>query len=441
MSTKVTCPVCCENVHSCKIISCSKCEFGICYKCIVEYTKTLKTIEIKCMNTNCNHIWDRTFICRQLPASIVYGPLKKHREEMLLEKEIATLPATSQLIPMISESKKMQEEMSKIRELIKKYKGILSELELEYYPLLRRITILKNDLEGVGDVLAPVAVKEENEIMCPCPTKDCRGFVFKKTSCCTICNVELCSKCHVVVGAEAEHECNPDDVASVALIKKECKPCPNCGVPSRKTDGCSQVWCIMCHKAWDWKTGKIDEGYVHATDYYNYMRANGLEIPARGAAGGACNRGDPTFCFTYMGRKYPELFTKDEESFLFRRWQLALEYTGNYHREPNNIAFVDLRLKYLNKEIDKKKWKGLLHKRDKEFALFTEIYRMQQAYGRTMHDSILIICDNYNKKESFDVLKENLKLIHRVHEMMVDEFYVVTHAFKSKRVCPFAIRD
>ena len=429
---KRTCPICCENVFSYKTISCSKCEFEVCHKCIVEYTKTLKVTEIACMNTDCKHIWDRSFICRSLPTSIVYGPLKNHREDMLLEREIATLPETSQLIPMMNDSKILSLEMEDIRVQITKLKNLLGEKEDLYYPLQQKIKTFKAELEGETVAESKDEAKQVDQIMCPCPAKDCRGFVFKNTSCCTICQVEICSKCHVIV--EDKHECKEADIASVALIKKDCKSCPGCGVPSRKTDGCSQVWCIMCHKAWDWNTGKIDYGYVHATDYYNYIRAKGLEIPQRDV-GGEC--GDPTFRITYMSRNHPSIFTNQEQTFLFRRLQLSLEYTGIHNRPPANIALVDLRLKYLNKEIDKIKWKRMLHKRDKEFALTTEIYRLKQAYGRTINDCIMNLCANYNKKVSLCILQENLNGIHKVHEMMIEEYDTIAHAFKSKRTCPF----
>ncbi len=433
---KKDCPICCEKVYSYKIISCAKCEFEVCHKCVVEYVKTLKTTDISCMNTSCKHLWDRSFICRSLPTSIVYGPLKKHREDMLLEREIATLPATSQMIPLMNDLDRLSDEIVDIKEQIKKFKTLLHDKEEEQYLFKRKIHVLKTDLEGTnteGTNTEKTTKKEPvNQILCPCPAKDCRGFVFKNTSsCCTVCKIEICTKCHLIV--DQDHKCNEEDVASVALIKKECKACPSCGVPSRKTEGCSQVWCLMCHKAWDWNTCKIDNGYVHATDYYNYIRANGLEIPPRGI--NECRREDPSMVLTQIAKKYRDLFTKEEENFLFRRWQISLEFNGFYHRPPTNISLIDLRIKYLNKEIDQIKWKRILHMRDKEFALTNELYALKQAYGRAMNDSIMNLCAN--KNEPLSILQENVKVIHKIHDMMIQEYHNIMQAFKSKRACPF----
>ena len=428
---KITCPICCENVSRHKIISCPKCTFEVCHQCVIDYTKTLNT-NIICMNSSCKQIWDRAFICRSFPASIVYGPLKKQRETALLEKEKAMLPATSQLIPMKKTAQDIFKEMAVYRAEIKKLKDFLNTKENQYYDLRQEMLRMERTLDGEITPENVQKKKDAPQIVCPCSIKDCRGFVFKTDYKCSICTIEICSKCYVV--KEEDHLCKEEDISSVNLIKKDCKACPGCGALSRKTEGCSQVWCLVCHKAWNWNTGTIETGYIHATDYFNYMREKGLQIPNN--PNGECHAGggDPVVVITNLSKIYPYVFTKAELSFLLYRWQISLEL--NYRlREPAQVSLLDLRLKYLNNEIDDTKWKSMLHKRDKEYAFNMELYRMKTAYQRAIYDNIMILCRNYNK--TIDILATNMKMIHQIHDMMQKEYLKLAKAFTSKRKSPF----
>ena len=94
----------------------------------------------------------------------------------------------------------------------------------------------------------------------PCPAPDCKGYLSSAYKC-AACSKYACPHCLVVLGVDKdpEHECDPDVVATVEQIKKETKPCPNCGERIGKVDGCNQMWCTKCHTAFDWRTGKIDK--------------------------------------------------------------------------------------------------------------------------------------------------------------------------------------
>ena len=271
------------------------------------------------------------------------------------------------------------------------------------------------------------------KILCPCPASDCRGFVFQDHKC-ALCSTVICKKCHVIIEDGSKHVCNPKDIASVECIKKECKACPGCNILCRKTEGCSQVWCMMCHKAWDWNTEKIAKGAIHATDYFIFLRRNGQVVP-RAVGDGGCddNYLDIGTCMSDLSNKFQVEFSKNTLDFIMRRWQLVQEYLPLLNRDltpPNNL---DIRLRYLSGEIDSIKWQQLLHMRDKEHTFKSEIHRMRCAYTVSIRDLIVQFAHSNTISEFTDIYNN----INELHKLMQNEYYKMAVCLKSKKKSPF----
>jgi hypothetical protein len=81
--------------------------------------------------------------------------------------------------------------------------------------------------------------KEIRQFTQKCPVEDCRGFLSSAWKCGT-CQTWVCPDCLVPKGKDkdAAHTCNEDAKATAALIKKETRPCPKCGMGISKIDGC-----------------------------------------------------------------------------------------------------------------------------------------------------------------------------------------------------------
>jgi hypothetical protein len=107
-----------------------------------------------------------------------------------------------------------------------------------------------------------------------CADSECNGFVSSAWKCAT-CDKHTCAHCRELKAAHDDplHLCNPDTVASVALLKADTKPCPNCKVPVHKTDGCDQMFCTLCKRLWSWNTGRF-ETRGHNPHYLQWMREN-----------------------------------------------------------------------------------------------------------------------------------------------------------------------
>jgi hypothetical protein len=90
------CSICLEeynrNTHT--QVKCEYCPMNACRSCCERYI--LQNNMIKCMDIKCNREWTRKYIISQFTQSFINGPLKKHRQNIIFEKERKTFPATIQ---------------------------------------------------------------------------------------------------------------------------------------------------------------------------------------------------------------------------------------------------------------------------------------------------------------------------------------------------------
>jgi hypothetical protein len=103
--------------------------------------------------------------------------------------------------------------------------------------ITRRITRAQNILDGrAADDNRTV---EKREFIQHCPAEGCRGYLSTAYKC-GVCAKYTCSDCLAVKGEnrDAPHTCNEEAKASAALIQRETRPCPKCGVRIYKIDGC-----------------------------------------------------------------------------------------------------------------------------------------------------------------------------------------------------------
>jgi len=432
MAASTSCSICCHDVAQYSILQCPKCNFEVCHSCVVNFVKTLSG-DVTCMS--CKQEWDRSFIYRQLPASIVYKELKSQREQMLVDRETALLPATSQIIPLVKRQACLKGEIDKLKSELRNKMDELADIT-------RRKNEIENEIlgrPGGGEYHQKEETKKSPKVVCQCPANDCRGFVFNGGGFkCNLCDIEICKKCHVIVTSDAKHSCKQEDVASVECIKKECKACPGCGTPSRKTEGCSQVWCLVCHKAWNWNNGQLEHGAIHATDYFNYMRRNGLQIPPpneRRNAGAAdhCRPLDMFRVVYDLKQRFPDEISKTDEDFIRYKWRVTQEYVNHMNDTIHAVNNIDLRMKFLSGEIQKDRWKQLLHKRDKEETFKLEIHRMRCAYTAAMMDAFRGMSQVRSSKGFLESIAE----VRQLHTIFQKEYVNLAACFKSKKMSPF----
>ena len=301
-----SCDICCEpfNRTTHTSIECmhSECGFRACKACVRSY---IISVSAKAHCMSCKKEWPKNYLVEKLNRSFVGNEYAKLKKKRLLEREISKLPDTMELAKLTKEHK--VKEMIE-REKCKKYAEQIREVS----DLMTKLQMRKNNLNALKDkhsraakyhkdqVLGPGVTREEDggdnktKFIMSCPSNDCRGFLSEQYRC-GLCSNYACPKCLEIIGTDkhADHTCNEDNVKTAQLIRKDTKPCPGCGTRISKIDGCDQMWCVECHTAFSWNSGKIDNGRIHNPHFYQHKRNenNGLipRAPGDVLCGGLCN--------------------------------------------------------------------------------------------------------------------------------------------------------
>lgn len=241
-------------------LKCQYCDFESCKKCCKKFL--LLESKPRCMNNECDREWTRQFLREHFAQIFLNKDYKIHRENVLFQSERALMPTTQPLVENKIRQEKIMVEIGGVREQISELYKIIDRLTNEHHTLDRR----RNDPQ-----------RERAVFVRACPEPECRGFLSSQWKC-GICEKFTCPQCNVVKGLDRDipHECNPDDLATAALLNNDTKSCPSCGTGIFKIDGCDQMWCTQCNTAFSWRTGRIEsQRNFHNPHYFEWLRRTG----------------------------------------------------------------------------------------------------------------------------------------------------------------------
>lgn len=259
----MSCPICFDayNASNRKPISClfDACAKTACRTCYETFLCGDGVSVPKCMfcNTSFTHSqvqhlgFTKTFLT---------GDFAKHQQDILFAQEQAMLPAAQAAVAHDRLITSINEQIKDVNAQIKQLMALKADLYRTKNQLMRQ---------------GPDQVENVQQFIHRCADSECNGFVSSAWKCAT-CDKYTCAHCRELKSCrdDDEHVCNPDTVASVALLKKDTKPCPNCKVLVHKTEGCDQMFCTQCKRLWSWNTGKF-ETHGHNPHYLQWMRGNG----------------------------------------------------------------------------------------------------------------------------------------------------------------------
>jgi hypothetical protein len=265
--------VCCEKLNKVnhKRVDCPFCDLTSCRSCSQRYI--LSSFEDPhCMG--CKTTWNREFIDSFCTGIFRNRDLKNHRENVLLEREKALMPSTQPEVERILKIKRMHRiireqkenliflhnryEISGVDEVGEQIRALYDVMERTHRELAR----LRN---MSGYTVTKTFTRQ-------CPLEVCKGFLNEDWYC-GLCERQFCRDCNELL--TDTHECDPGVVETMKLLNRDSKSCPKCGMVIHKLNGCSQMWCIGCHTAFDWRTGEIVTGRVHNPHYIEFRR-NGM---------------------------------------------------------------------------------------------------------------------------------------------------------------------
>jgi len=236
----------------------------------------------------CKNKWNRIFTQSWASKRFCNTTLRRHREEVLFEREKSLFPETQPIVERILRHEEIQREIKKCsKEIFELYnrhqifqipytrrEAYLEENHpdiLEKSQRLRDLYRLSSELDQPFDTTTAAIPKFVRK--CPNTGGNCQGFLNEEFYC-GLCKNTYCNQCNELV--EDGHECDPDAKASIALIRRDTKPCPKCGTFIHKLSGCTQMWCPDCHTAFNFNTGAIEMGRIHNPHYLEYRKNGGM---------------------------------------------------------------------------------------------------------------------------------------------------------------------
>ena len=400
-----------------KKVKCSSCNFECCIVCIKQYIMNETTQEAHCMN--CKVRYTNDFMVDNFTKKWNDVSYRNHRTNLLFMEQKSHLPDTEVYVQDVICAEKLIEsanlirkdiseiiDVSKIRkevwyEKIRKFQNEIQKCEDELreisYQVNKKVRPLYTEVRELDDkanllISGKGEKKEKREFLMNCCMNDCKGFVNNKYKC-GLCETIMCSKCHKQ--KDENHVCNEDDIKTVEMIKKTCKSCPKCGIPTHKISGCPQMWCVECHAVWNWNTGELDNsGRVHNPHYFNYLR-NGETNQIRREVGDVRCGGDVT------GIEIRHAFRHDARIptiHAHRRGMMdvtfqILEYLNHVsgvdmekYREASPNVLRDYRVKYLRSLITEEKWKSELKTFEKKERRKREYRELLGLYVASVQD-------------------------------------------------------
>lgn len=430
MAANATCNVCVSSFNKTtrREVTCAKCDFTACRTCNKTYI--LGTVnEPHCMN--CKLPWDSEFISANFTKKFFNEDLADHRANALFESEKALMPATQERIRIMH----LREEIDGLNNLAKVYDTIKKPEEARIYR--EKAYFIRRDNPELAEQAAPAAESRKNlaRPVCGCIRDDCRGFVMNNNWKCGICNTKVCAECLKEDAGKTEHVCLDSDKETRKLLLKDTKPCPKCAVMIHKTEGCSQMWCVMCHTTFDWKTNEIVTGYVHNPHYFEWARRNGREIaraPGDVPPGEApCGNELPhNIAFAEMVRRNYK--STAESDYLFRIYRVTAhigEVTRDELRERDTAEIRDtIRMNYLLGNFTEKECKNQLIKTERRSEKMRAEWAVAELFLTHATDFVRNI---YNTKPAKVMTLPIAKELLQLAEYCNTNFKVIAKAYAA----------
>ena len=351
-----TCDVCCEKFNKInhKKVECPFCDLVSCRSCSQRYI--LSTHEDPhCMG--CKTLWNREFVDSFCTKYFRNTELRKHRENVLFEREKVRMPETQPEVERIIMMRRLKvilrhqkEQLIELHNRYRTFEGGNFTIHPELRVLYRDMENTYRHLEFLRDGGTAQAIGESRRFVRQCPVEECKGFLSEEWFC-GMCNKYYCKKCNETLNEN--HECDPELVKTMDLLNNDSKSCPKCGTVIFRVDGCAQMWCTNCHTAFNWRTGEIETGRIHNPHFIEFKKKTMMsrehgDIPCGGV---------PTF------RELREAGATN----------IILQYGMVVCQMERELIFMDLtpydnlnlRIGYMLNELDEATFKNILQRQEK----------------------------------------------------------------------------
>lgn len=243
----------------------------------------------------------------------------------------------------------------------------IKALKEEDGTLMNKRMIIFQQIQTLSSSMTANSATDDKKNIRSCSSFSCKGFINSKGEC-PICQKKTCLQCNVIA-MNHDHECRKEDLETWELIQQSSKPCPNCSTRIQKSFGCSQMWCPGCHKAFNWNTGKMENGPVHNPHFHEYAARLGLHNPENFHCQNVWDSG-----------AYPPTLFNDKT---FRKvfhllWRLVHHELPRTERNAQRDN-TDLRINFLLNKIDEKVFKKTLLRREIKMQINDRVLALYQS--------------------------------------------------------------
>ncbi len=390
------CSICIDTKKEDLFYRCNACKYTTCIDCNKTYLLS-STQDPHCIN--CRSVIPYDIFLDKFNEKWIFGKYKKHRYDVLWDREKSLIPQTMHHIGLKNKEKEIRKKQALLYEEIKKLEQEISNLNLTSKKSIIKFNYIYS-----------------------CPKNNCKGFLNNEYMC-EICESNICKDCYTIINEEGKnnHKCDPEMIETFNAIKKEAKPCPNCGEFISKINGCDQMFCTICGTGFSWKTGNIEKGIIHNphahTFFQNNPEAQQNYLNAVNGNNG-CRNHLPTHIFLDVIRYE----NKELYNYLVNIHRKVSEFRA-YNRvrylailEDNLDKNLDIRLDYVNNIKNEKKIKEDLHRRDKKIYFKKQIsqiilyaFDIAEIIFWNFHDDI-----QKNKDEVITISEKYLNLFKEI---------------------------
>jgi hypothetical protein len=204
-----------------------------------------------------------------------------------------------------------------------------------------------------------------------CPKEDCRGFINEHVDRCETCGLNVCKLCREV--KSGDHVCNADALQSLALLRRDSRPCPKCTAMIFRIEGCNHMHCTWCNTHFDWHSGLV----LSASSNGHYAHTIDLDRAAA-VAQRRIERTPPECEEDHQAEEVLAVIRELPEGIVRRTlWtdysvvHFALEkyYGTNVIGTKRDNTLMNLRIAYLMNEISETQWRTRVFSAHKSFEL------------------------------------------------------------------------
>lgn len=438
----MSCSICVErfNRSNHAPVKCPTCQAVACSSCTETYLLS-GSQDPHCMS--CRVGWTREVLdsCG-LTKKFVTQTYKTHRENVLFDRERALMPATQPHVERTLKIRSLERQFAEIEEQVRKisfdatpvfhmslevlavelgtddYTQLALERIARGYKVLEASALLKNKSNMIMTQIGHLRSsgvdekKEARKFIRACPSNGCAGFLSHVWKC-GVCEKWSCPECHEVIGNKDDpHTCKPECIETAKLLSKDSKPCPKCAALIFKIDGCDQMWCTQCTTSFSWRTGKVEVGRIHNPHYYEYQRNRGNlareigDIPCGGMPQ------DLGLIHRIVGDANKRLVTG------IMRYHAHIEHVimPQYRHLPHDN--MDLRMKYMMKEMTEQLFKQKIQQRDKKIQKCTEIANILNTYQVVSAEIIQRMMLFQTQAEFDNLIAEIFELVSYINGLM-----------------------